>query len=154
MKKPSQIIKDLNLKIPEAPSPVGSYQAFKFSNKIIYLSGQLPINDKKELLRGKLGKDLSLEQGQKAAYLCAINIISQLKSACNGDIDLIKTCIKITGYVNSTDTFEDQPKVINSASDILSKVFSDGGKHTRAAVSCNSLPLGVAVEIDGIFEVI
>ena len=154
MEKPSQIIKDLKLKIPTAPSPVGSYQAFKISNKLIFLSGQLPINDNKEMIKGKLGKDLTLEQGQHAAYLCALNMISQLKNACDGNIDLIKSCIKITGYVNSFDNFLDQPKVINSASELLSNIFKEGGKHTRAAVSCNSLPLGAAVEIDGIFEII
>ena len=153
MEKPSQIIKDLKLKIPTAPSPVGSYQAFKISNKLIFLSGQLPINDNKEIIKGKLGKDLSIEEGQKAAKLCAINIIAQAKKAMDGDLEKIKNCVKITGFVNSTENFVDQPKVINAASELLTAVFGDNGKHTRAAVSSNSLPLGIAVEIDAIFEV-
>ena len=98
-------------------------------------------------------KDLTLEDGQKASKLCAINIIAQVKKALNGDLDKVKNCIKITGFVNSTDSFTDQPKVINPASETLSAVFENNGKHTRAAISTNSLPLGAAVEIDAIFEI-
>ena len=98
-------------------------------------------------------KDLSIEDGQKAAKLCAINIIAQVKKAVNGDLNKIKNCVKITGFVNSTEDFVDQPKIINAASELLTAVFGDNGKHARAAVSSNSLPLGIAVEIDAIFEV-
>ena len=105
------------------------------------------------MLKGKIGKDLSLEDGQKASRLCVINILAQLKKALNGDLNKTKSCVKITGYVNSSDDFIDQPKVINPASEILSKVFNEKGKHSRAAVSTNSLPLGAAVEIDAIFEI-
>ena len=105
------------------------------------------------MIKGKIGKDLTLEDGQKASKLCSINIISQAKKAMNGDLNKIKNCIKITGFVNSIDTFIDQPKVINPASETLSEVFGDKGKHARAAVSTNSLPLGAAVEIDAILEV-
>ena len=105
------------------------------------------------MIKGRVGKDLDLKQAQKASRLCVINILSQLKKAVNGDLDKVKNCVKITGFVNSTDDFIDQPKVINPASEILSGVFGDSGKHARAAVSTNSLPLGAAVEIDAIFEI-
>ena len=147
-------LKELNINIPEAPSPVGAYVAFKKINNFLYISGQLPISNDGKIIAGKIGKDLSLEDGQRAAKLCAINILAQVKKALNGDLSKVKNCIKITGFVNSVDTFKEQPKVINPASETLSAVFSNGGKHTRAAVSTNSLPLGAAVEIDAIFEVI
>ena len=146
-------IKKLNIIIPDAPSPVGAYVAYKIIGNLLYISGQLPISDKGEIIKGKIGKDLSLEDGQKASKFCAINILAQVKKALKGDLNKVKNCIKITGFVNSTDDFIDQPKVINPASEILSAVFEDKGKHTRAAVSTNSLPLGAAVEIDAIFEI-
>ena len=105
-----------------------------------------------KLTKGKIGKELNLEQGQEAAKLCALNLLAQLKKI-SGNLDKVKGCVKITGYVNSIDSFVDQPKVINGASDLISKIFGDKGKHTRAAVSTNSLPLGAAVEVEGIFEV-
>ena len=145
-------LKELKIEIPDAPAPVGAYVAFKIIGKLLYISGQLPIGPKGEIIKGKIGKDLTLEDGQKAAKFCAINILAQAKKAAGGDLDKIKSCIKITGFVNSTDDFFDQPKVINPASELLSAVFGDQGKHARAAVSANSLPLGVAVEIDAIFE--
>ncbi len=141
------------MEIPDAPAPVGAYVAFKKVGNLLYISGQLPISNEGKIIKGKIGKDLTLEEGQKASKYCAINIIAQLKKALNGDLDKVKNCIKITGFVNSTDSFTDQPKVINPASEILSTVFEDKGKHTRAAVSSNSLPLGAAVEIDSIFEI-
>ena len=146
-------IKKLNLDIPDAPAPVGAYVAFKKVGNLLYISGQLPISNEGKIIKGKIGKDLTLEDGQKASKYCAINIIAQLKKALNGDLDKVKNCIKITGFVNSTDNFTDQPKVINPASEILSTIFGNKGKHTRAAVSSNSLPLGAAVEIDSIFEI-
>ena len=144
-------ISKLNINLPKAPDPVGSYVASKIVGNLIYISGQVSFNSKGELTKGKIGKELSLEQGQYAARLCALNILAQLKKKC-GNLDKVKGCIKLTGYVNSTDSFTDQPKVINGASDIVAKIFSEKGMHTRAAVSTNSLPLGVAVEIDAIFE--
>ena len=146
-------IKKLNLEIPDAPAPVGAYVAYKKVGNLLYISGQLPISNEGKIIKGKIGKDLTLEDGQKASKYCAINIIAQVKKALNGDLDKVKNCIKITGFVNSTDSFTDQPKVINPASEILSTIFGDNGKHTRAAVSSNSLPLGAAVEIDAIFEI-
>ena len=145
-------IKELNLVLPVAANPVGSYVAAKIINNLLYISGQVSINESGELIKGKLGKELNTDDGYKAADRCALNIISQAKKACDGDLNRIKSCIKLTGFVNSTNDFIEQPKVINGASDIVSKVFGNNGKHTRAAVSANSLPLGVAVEVDAIFE--
>jgi enamine deaminase RidA (YjgF/YER057c/UK114 family) len=148
-----EIIKQLNIEIPKSPKPVGAYVAFRIVNKLVYISGQVSFDQNGNLIKGKVGSELSLEQGQEAAKACAINIISQLKSACDGDLEKVKSCIKINGYVNSTDNFLDQPKVINAASELIVNVFSEKGKHARAAVSVNSLPLGAAVEIESIFEI-
>ena len=149
----SKKLEELNIQLPKPPDPVGAYVAFKKIENLLFISGQLPIGLDGKMIKGKIGKDLTLEDGQEASKLCAINILAQAKKAMNGDLDKIKNCIKITGFVNSTDNFIDQPKVINPASEILSKVFGSNGKHARAAVSTNSLPLGVAVEIDAIFEI-
>ena len=146
-------LSDLGIDLPNAPEPVGSYVAFKKIGSLLYISGQLPINKDGKMIKGTVGKELTLEQGQEASKLCVINILAQTKKAVNGDLNKVKNCVKITGFVNSSDNFIDQPKVINPASEILAKVFGDKGKHTRAAVSVNSLPLGAAVEIDAIFEV-
>ena len=145
-------LSNLNLKIPEAPNPVGAYVAYKKISNLLFISGQISIDDKGKIIKGKLGKDLSTEEGKNAAKLCAINIIAQAKKACNEDLEKIANCIKITGFVNSSNDFIDQPKVLNSASELISAVFGESGKHTRAAISVNSLPLGVSVEIDAIFE--
>ena len=141
-----------NIKLPNAPQPVGSYVAFKKSEKLLFISGQISIDESGNLIKGKLGKDLKTEDGYNAGVRCAVNIIAQAKKACDGDLSKIKSCIKLTGFVNSTDNFTEQPKVINGASDTMVKVFGEVGVHTRAAVSVNSLPLGVAVEVDAIFE--
>ena len=146
-------IKELNITLPAAPAPVGAYVAFKKSNNLLFISGQLPIDKDGIMIKGKIGKDLTLEDGQKASKLCIINILAQAKKAMNDDLNKIKSCIKITGFVNSSDNFIDQPKVINPASETLSNIFGEKGKHARAAVSTNSLPLGAAVEIDAIFEI-
>ena len=146
-------ISKLNLKIPNAPDPVGAYVAYKKIDKLLYISGQLPIDLNGKIITGKIGDKLTLEDGQKASKLCAINILAQVKKALNGNLNKVKNCIKITGFVNSTDSFTDQTKVINPASETFSTIFGDNGKHARAAISTNSLPLGVAVEIDAIFEV-
>lgn len=146
-------LKKLKIIIPIAPEPVGSYVAFKIVNNIVYISGQLPIKDNGEIIKGKIGKDFNTAEGKQAAHYCCINILAQLKKACRGDLEKVKNCIKITGYVNSTDDFVEQPKIINSASDIISQIFEEKGKHARAAVSVNSLPLGAAVEIDAIFQI-
>ena len=146
-------LKELNISLPKAPDPVGAYVAFKKVDKLLFISGQLPIDINGKMIKGKIGKDLTLDEGQKASKLCVVNILAQAKKAMNGDLNKIKNCIKITGFVNSTDNFTDQPKIINPASETLSLVFGNSGKHSRAAISTNSLPLGAAVEIDAIFEV-
>tara|TARA_B100000029_G_scaffold433220_1_gene445937 strand:- start:525 stop:986 length:462 start_codon:yes stop_codon:yes gene_type:complete len=145
-------LKNLNIILPEAADPVGSYVATKKIGKLLFISGQISIDDKGKLIKGKIGKDLNTEQGYKAAERCALSIVAQSKKACDNNLSNIKECIKLTGFVNSTDDFIDQPKVINGASDTITKIFGDKGKHARAAVSTNSLPLGVAVEVDAIFE--
>lgn len=145
-------LKKYNIILPEAASPVGSYVATKISNNFLFISGQISMNENGKLITGKIGKDLNTDDGYNAAKRCAISIISQAKKACGGDLSKIKSCIKLTGFVNSIDNFIDQPKVINGASDLISLVFGEAGMHARAAVSTNSLPLGVAVEVDAIFE--
>ena len=145
-------IKELNIKLPKAADPVGSYVATKIIGNLLFISGQISINENGELIKGKLGKDLDTEAGYNAAKRCALSIVAQLKKACNDDLSKVKSCVKLTGFVNSTDDFIEQPKVINGASDLIASVFGDAGMHTRAAVSTNSLPLGVSVEVDAIFE--
>ena len=145
-------LRKLNIEIPKPPNPVGSYVAYKKTSNLLFISGQISIDANGNITKGKLGKDLTIDQGQAAAKLCAIYIIAQAKKACDKKLETIRSCIKLTGYVNSTNEFNDQPKVINGASEIISAVFGEKGKHTRAAISANSLPLDAAVEIDAIFE--
>ena len=151
--KPEENIKRLNIKLPPAPNPVGAYLAYKKIGNLVFISGQISLRSNGELIKGKIGSDLTLEQGNEAAQICAINIIKKKKKACDGDLNNVKSCVKITGYVNSNDNFIDQPKVINGASDLLVKIFGENGKHSRAAISVSSLPLGASVEIDAIFEI-
>ena len=145
-------LKDLKINLPEAKAPVGNYVATKVSGKMLFVSGQISIDETGQLIKGKIGKDLDTEAGYNAAKRCALSIIAQVKKACNNDLSKVKSCVKLTGFVNSTDEFIDQPKVLNGASDLIASVFGDAGMHTRAAVSTNSLPLGVSVEVDAIFE--
>ena len=145
-------INKLGIVINDAPAPIGAYIAFKIVDKLLYISGQVSVDSNGRFIKGKVGKDIDLKKGQEAAKLCAINIIAQAKKACSGDLEKISSCIKLTGFVNSSDEFIDQPKIINGASELISAVFGENGKHTRAAISVNSLPLGVSVEIDAIFE--
>ena len=145
-------IKELKIELPEAKAPVGSYVATKISGNLLYVSGQISISSNGELIKGKVGKDLTTLQAYKAAERCGLSIVAQVKKACNEDLSKIKSCIKLTGFVNSTEDFIEQPKVINGASDLIASIFGDAGMHTRAAVSTNSLPLGVSVEVDAIFE--
>ena len=147
-------LKKLDIKLPNAKTPIGSYVATKIVGKLLFISGQISTQDDGTLIKGKIGKDLSLDQGFKAAERCGLGIVSHAKNACGGDLNKIKSCVKITGYINSSDDFEDQPKVINGASNIISKILDKKGEQARAAISSNSLPLGVAVEIDAIFELI
>ena len=145
-------INQLNIILPEAKPPVGSYVATKIIGNLLFISGQISIDENGELIKGKVGKDLTTEQGYEAAKRCGLSLVAQAKAACDGDLSKIKSCIKLTGFVNSTNDFTEQPKVINGASDLIASIFGDAGMHTRAAVSTNSLPLGVSVEVDAIFE--
>ena len=145
-------IKELKINLPEAKAPVGNYVATKVSGKMLFVSGQISIDETGQLIKGKVGKDLDTEAGYNAAKRCALSIIAQVKKACGNDLSKVKSCVKLTGFVNSTDEFIDQPKVLNGASDLIALVFGEAGMHTRAAVSTNSLPLGVSVEVDAIFE--
>ena len=145
-------LKELKINLPEAKAPVGNYVATKVSGKMLFISGQISIDETGQLIKGKVGKDLDIDAGYNAAKRCALSIIAQVKKACNNDLSKVKSCVKLTGFVNSTDEFIDQPKVLNGASDLIASVFGEAGMHTRAAVSTNSLPLGVSVEVDAIFE--
>ena len=145
-------IKELKIKLPEAKPPVGNYVATKVIGKMLFVSGQISVDKDGQLIKGKVGKDLDTEAGYNAAKRCALSIIAQVKKACDNDLSKVKSCVKLTGFVNSTDEYTDQPKVINGASDLIATVFGNSGMHARAAVSTNSLPLGVAVEVDAIFE--
>ena len=145
-------IKKNSIILPNAPDPVGSYVASKISGHLLFISGQISIDEKGNLIKGKLGNDLSTEDGYKAAERCALSIVSQANKILKNDLNKIKSCVKLVGFVNSNENYTEQPKVINGASDTIVKIFGDKGMHTRAAVSVNSLPLGVAVEVDAIFE--
>ncbi|MDC3106498.1 RidA family protein [Candidatus Pelagibacter sp.] len=145
-------LEELNIILPVAKAPVGNYVATKISGKMLFISGQISIDENGQLIKGKVGKELDTEAGYNAAKRCALSIVAQVKNACDGDLTKVKSCIKLTGFVNSTDDFVEQPKVINGASDLIASIFDNDGMHTRAAVSTNSLPLGVSVEVDAIFE--
>ena len=145
-------LSELKINLPEAKAPVGNYVATKVSGKMLFISGQISIDETGQLIKGKVGKDLDTDSGYNAAKRCALSIIAQVKKACDNDLSKVKSCVKLTGFVNSTDEFIDQPKVLNGASDLIASVFGESGMHTRAAVSTNSLPLGVSVEVDAIFE--
>ena len=145
-------LKELNITLPDAKAPVGNYVATKISGKMLFISGQISIDENGQLMKGKIGKELNTEAGYNAAKRCALSIIAQVKKACDNDLSKIKSCIKLTGFVNSTEDFIDQPKVLNGASDLIASIFGENGMHTRAAISANSLPLGVSVEVDAIFE--
>jgi enamine deaminase RidA (YjgF/YER057c/UK114 family) len=144
---------ELGIEVPEAAAPVANYVGHVRTGNLVFVSGQVPIKDGQFLYQGKVGADISLEEAQQAAALCAINIIAQLKAACGGDLDKVQRIVKLGSFVNSTPEFGDQPKVINGASDLMVEVFGDKGKHARAAVSAGALPLGVAVEIDAVAEI-
>ena len=144
-------IKQNNFLLPKPVDPVGSYVAIKQVNKLLFVSGQISIDENGKLIKGKIGKDLNIDEGYLAAQRCALSIVSQIKNYLL-DLSKIKSCEKLTGYLKSTDTFTDQPKVINGASDTIVKIFGQSGMHARAAISSNSLPLGVSVEVDAIFE--
>jgi enamine deaminase RidA (YjgF/YER057c/UK114 family) len=145
-------LKELGITLPDAPAPAANYVPFVQVGDIVYVSGQISA-DANGFIKGKLGDDMSTEEGAAAARACAINLLAQVKAACGGDLDRLVRVVKLTGFVNSTADYTDQPKVVNGASDLLAEALGDAGKHSRSAVSAASLPLGVAVEIEGIFQV-
>ncbi|MEC7763440.1 MAG: RidA family protein [Pseudomonadota bacterium] len=142
----------LGVTLPDAAAPAANYVAWHVIGDMVYVSGQVSMKDG-ALVTGKLGDDLATEDGAAAARLCAIGLLAQLKAACGGDLDRLKQVVKLTGFVNSTPEFGDQPKVVNGASDFLVEALGDAGRHTRSAVSAASLPFGCAVEIEGIFQI-
>lgn len=144
---------EMGIELPEAAASVANYVPYVISGNLVFVSGQVTVLNGEFKYQGKVGSDLSVEQGQEAARLCALNIISQLKAACDGDLDRVVRIVKLGGFVNSTPDFKDQPKVINGASDLMVEVFGDKGRHARAAVSAGSLPVGVAVEVDAVAEI-
>ncbi|WP_170762759.1 RidA family protein [Ruegeria lacuscaerulensis] len=144
-------LESLGVTLPDAPAPAANYVPFVRVGNIVYVSGQ--ISKDEDLITGKLGDDMGVEAGAAAAKVCAINLLAQVKAACDGDIEKLVRVIKLTGFVNSTADFTAQPQVINGASDFLVEALGDAGRHSRSAVSAAALPLGVAVEIEGIFEV-
>lgn len=142
---------ELGVTLPDAPAPAANYVPFVVVGNLVHISGQVSQNVG-GLIKGRLGADLTVEQGAEAAKRCAISLLSQLNKACNGDLSRVKRAVKLVGFVNSTADFTDQPRVINGASDFLVAAMGDAGRHARSAVSAASLPFGVAVEIEGIFE--
>lgn len=143
---------ELGLTLPDAPAPAANYVPYVISGNMLYVSGQVSMGPD-GFITGKLGKDLSVEDGAAAARACALSLLAQVRAACGGDLSRLKRVVKLTGFVNSTPDFADQPKVINGASDTLAEILGDAGRHARSAVSAVSLPFGVAVEIEGIFEI-
>ena len=143
---------ELGLTLPDAPAPAANYVPYVISGNTLYVSGQVSMGPD-GFITGKLGQDLSVEDGAAAARACALSLLAQVRSACGGDLSRLKRVVKLTGFVNSTPDFADQPKVINGASDTLAEILGDAGRHARSAVSAASLPFGVAVEIEGIFEI-
>jgi len=146
-------LEELGIALPVPAAPVANYVPYVVTGNLVFVSGQVTLKDGAFAYQGKLGQELSVEDGQAAARLCAVNIIAQLKAACGGDLDRVKRIVRLGGFVNSTPGFTDQPKVINGASDLMVEVFGDAGRHSRAAVSAGSLPAGVAVEVDAVAEI-
>lgn len=151
--KYEQKLLDLGIELPEGTAPAANYIPASRAGRLLYISGQVPTVRGKDQYVGKLGGDVSIEDGQKAARICAINILAHLKRALGGDLDRVISCVRLGGFVNAVPEFGDHPKVINGASDLMVEVFGEAGRHARAAVGCVSLPRNVAVEVDAIFHV-
>ena len=145
-------IKNLGLNIPELPKALANYVPYKIVGKTMYISGQAPVQNGELIYKGKVGSDITIEDGIKAARLCVTNIIAAVKTGLEGDWDKLDSFVKLTGFVNCQDDFTDQPKIINGASDMLVEIFGDQGRHARVAVGSNALPLGISVEIDAIIQ--
>ena len=148
-----QRLKELNIELDDASVPAGSYVPYVITNNLVFISGQLPFIDGKLTIKGKVGDNVSLDDAIKMSEACAKALLSQLKAACNGNLDKVNKVVKLGGFVASAPNFTDQPKVINGASDLIVNIFGDRGKHSRFAVGVAALPLNVPVEIDGIFEI-
>ena len=146
-------LKELNIDLPAPMAPAANYVPFVKMGSIVLVSGQLPFFKGELKYKGKVGGDLTLEMGQEAARLCALHILAQVKEACEGDLNRVRRCLRLGGFVNSSEIFLDHPKVINGASDLMISVFGDKGQHVRLAVGAAALPLGAAVEIEALFEV-
>ncbi len=144
---------ELDIELPRAAAPVANYVAFVVTGDQLFISGQVPVVGGEIKYRGRLGDDMAVDDGYQAARACALNIIAQVKAACGGDLDRVVRCVKLGGFVASTPDFTDQPKVVNGASDLMVEVFGDKGHHARFAVGMVALPLGVAVEVDAVFEI-
>jgi enamine deaminase RidA (YjgF/YER057c/UK114 family) len=153
MSKIEQRLAGLGIQLPSPPAPVASYVPYTISGNLVIVSGQIPIADSKPQFIGKLGADISLEDGKKAAQLCALNLIAQLKAACGGDLDRAKSCLRLGVFVNAIPDFTQHPEIANGASDFIVQAMGEAGKHARAAVGAGSLPRGVAVEVEGLFEI-
>jgi enamine deaminase RidA (YjgF/YER057c/UK114 family) len=148
-----QRLRDLGLTVPEPAPPAGAYVPFVVVQSLAFIAGQLPIVDGRVAWRGQLGGERSLDDGIAAARICALNLIAQVRAACDGDLDRVVRAVRLAGFVNAVPGFADHPKVINGASDLMLEIFGDAGRHARAAVGCSSLPLDAAVEVDGIFQI-
>ena len=148
-----QRLAELGIELPRAAAPAANYVPFVVSGKHVFVAGQLPVESGNILYRGRLGDGMTVDDGYQAARLCALNIIAQVREACGGNLDRVVRCVKLGGFVCSTPDFTDQPKVLNGASDLMIEVFDDKGRHARFAVGAPALPLGVAVEVDAVFEI-
>ncbi len=146
-------LSELGLSLPDAPAPAANYVPYVLAGGLLYVSGQISMKDG-QLITGKVGADLTTEDGAAAARCCALSLLAQVRAACDGDLSRLKRVVKLTGFVNSTPDYTDQPKVINGCSDTLVEILGEAGRHARSAVSAGALPLGVAVEIEGIFELV
>ncbi len=144
---------ELGIELPRAAAPVANYVPFAVTGNLLFVSGQVAMTVGGIKYRGRLGDDVAVDDGYQAARVCALNIIAQVKEACGGDLDRVVRCVKLSGFVASTPDFTDQPKVVNGASDLMIEVFGDKGRHARLAVGTAALPLGVAVEVDAVFEI-
>ncbi|MZR31112.1 RidA family protein [Sneathiella litorea] len=144
---------ELGINIPTATAPAANYVPYVRTGNLVFVSGQVPFVDGKLAYQGKVGKDFTTEEGMACARVCALNILSQVKDACGGDLDKVVRCVKLSGFVNCVDGFGEQPKVVNGASDLMVEVFGDKGRHARFAVGTNALPMNVAVEVDAVFEI-
>ncbi len=150
--KTAQRLAELGIELPQAPAPAANYIPFVVTGNLVFVAGQVPVQNGEVRFKGRLGEDMDVDEGYQAARLCGLNLIAQAQAAADGDLDKIKRVVKLGGFVNATSDFTDHPKVVNGASDLMAEVFGEAGKHARFAIGAGSLPLGVSVEVDGVFE--